>query len=120
MTLCNQGEIAPGLLWLARALQLAPDDAGDVAHAIRLNLAAWHPRIHPLGAMLPTPYSLTEDANVAQIAFSPDGATVAGACHRTKSALLWQTASGRLKGEPLVHPHDLTSIAFRPDGKVLT
>jgi WD40 repeat protein len=101
-------------------LRLAPDDAGDVAHAIRLNPAAWRPRIHTVRAMLPTPYRPTEDADVFRIAFSPDGATVAGACQRAKSVLLWHAASGELKGEPLIHPHDVLSIAFCPNGKVLT
>jgi WD40 repeat protein len=120
LTLCGQGEVAPGLLWLARALELAPEEAGTMAHALRLNLAAWRPRLHALQAVLPNPYPGVEDANVIQVAFSPDGRTIAGACHIGKIVLLWDIASGRLKGEPLRHPKEFFGMAFHPDGTLVT
>ena len=39
---CDAGETPIGLLWLARALQLAPGGASDLQHVIRLNLSSWH------------------------------------------------------------------------------
>jgi WD40 repeat protein len=41
---CENGDIPIGLLWLARALQLAPAGASDQERIIRLNLGAWHPK----------------------------------------------------------------------------
>jgi eukaryotic-like serine/threonine-protein kinase len=39
---CEAGETPIGLLWLARALQLAPAEPSDLQHVIRLNLSAWN------------------------------------------------------------------------------
>src|SRR5262249_61619106 len=50
---CNQGETALGLLWMARALEMAPPGAVDLDHAIRLNLAAWRPEVVALVARFP-------------------------------------------------------------------
>jgi WD40 repeat protein/tRNA A-37 threonylcarbamoyl transferase component Bud32 len=38
---CAGGEVPSGLLWLARALKLAPADAADLHRVVRLNLASW-------------------------------------------------------------------------------
>jgi WD40 repeat protein/tRNA A-37 threonylcarbamoyl transferase component Bud32 len=43
---CAGGEVPAGLLWLARALRLAPADAADLQRVVRLNLASW-PRQSP-------------------------------------------------------------------------
>jgi WD40 repeat protein len=54
------------------------------------------------------------------VAFSPDGATLASGSH-DKSVRLWDVASHRLIGSPLVgHTGDIVSMAFSPDGKTLT
>ena len=39
---CEKGETPTGILWLARALQLAPSEATDLQHVIRLNLSSWN------------------------------------------------------------------------------
>src|SRR5205823_2687507 len=39
ITLCERGERARGLLWLASGLEVAPADAVDLQHALRANLA---------------------------------------------------------------------------------
>ena len=47
--LCEQGDVAQGMLWLVRGLKsasIARDH--DLEHAFRLNLSAWWPRLHPL------------------------------------------------------------------------
>ena len=38
---CEMGDIPIGLLWLARALELAPVEASDQQRVIRLNLGSW-------------------------------------------------------------------------------
>src|SRR5207253_6822808 len=41
LTLGEQGEIGKGLLWMARALQLTPQDEADLRRVIRMNLALY-------------------------------------------------------------------------------
>src|SRR5262249_44324869 len=48
LSLCEQGQVAFGMLWLARSLELAPADAHDLRRAIRANLAGWRSRVSPL------------------------------------------------------------------------
>lgn len=60
---------------------------------------------------------LRHDGPVAAVAVSADGqlfATAAG-----KAARLWDAATHRPIGRPLVHATDVLSLAFRPDGKGL-
>ena len=38
ISLCEQGKVASGMLWLARALELAPPDESDMQRVIRANL----------------------------------------------------------------------------------
>jgi hypothetical protein len=40
---CAGGEAPAGLLWLERALQLAPADAANLQRVVRLNLRSWSP-----------------------------------------------------------------------------
>jgi hypothetical protein len=41
LELCQKGEVQDGMHWLARGLEIAPADADDLQHALRVNLAAW-------------------------------------------------------------------------------
>lgn len=50
-------------------------------------------------------------------AFSPDGRTVATG--QNESIILWETASGRKRGQFNGHRGVLSSVAFAPDGKTL-
>jgi WD40 repeat protein len=114
---CARGEVATGLLWLVRALELA-DRAGDaeLERLARINLAGWRRELIRPRALLPH-----EDGAVAA-AFSPDGKTLllAGA-GLNNTAQLWEVATGRPKGTPLVHlsmeHRDLR--AFSPDGRTI-
>jgi eukaryotic-like serine/threonine-protein kinase len=113
LLLCEQGEVGHGLLWLTRGLEtarLAEDK--DLEQAFRWNLGAWSREVHRLDRMLPHPES------VLAVAFSPDGALAATACKDGK-VRLWETVSGRLRGEPISHPEPVQALAFHPGGELL-
>src|SRR5207249_3110708 len=94
-SLCEQGAVATGLLWLSRSLEIADraDDDG-LRRAARANLAHWSGRLHTLRACLAHPDP------VAAVAVSPDGAMVATGCD---DALVrfWDAATGEMTGAPL-------------------
>jgi len=108
---CDKGEVGHGLLWLTRALELAPADAADLRHVIRVNLAAWRPRLQALRMILPHPRL------IEVVAYSPDGTRVVTGCYDGKGRL-WDADSGRLVAE-LPHKDYVNRALFTPDGKVI-
>ena len=92
-----------------------------------LSLAAW--RLHPssdaryamlTAAALPGIGILTGHTDqVASVAFSPDGKTLASGSS-DHAIRLWDGATGRPIGQPLTgHTRPVLSVAFRPDGRIL-
>src|SRR5207244_1529084 len=67
--LMEQRELPHALLWLARALELAPPRAADLQRVVRTNLAEVRGELITLRAVLPVA------DEVAAVAFSPDGKT---------------------------------------------
>ena len=106
----NEGNL--GLLWLGRALELAPPAAADLQFVIRSNLSPWLARA-------PTPRAIVShgDEVVTAAALSPDGRTAASGCYR--KALLWDAQTGRLRGSPLTHEGHVWWTGFSPDGRLL-
>jgi WD40 repeat protein/serine/threonine protein kinase len=109
LSLCDQGQVASGMLWLARALKLAPHDEPKVQRVIRANLTAWRRELHTLLAIYP------HKQGVEAVAFSPDDSLVLtgaidGAVH------LWdrRTGNGRLVGRHDAEVHD---AVFSRDGE---
>src|SRR5262245_12659241 len=109
LALCEQGEPGLGMLWLARGLELAPDDAQDLQWVLRANLAGWRRSVHALRLLL------RHEDRVLAVAVSPDGNTLlTGSADRT--ARLWDRATG--KGLlTLEHDDAVRAVAFSPDGK---
>src|SRR5207245_2990444 len=70
LALCEQGQAARGLLWLARSLEMAPAHAADLQRASRASLTGWSRQIHPLR------HVLSQKGQVIHAAFSPDGKTI--------------------------------------------
>src|SRR5439155_573803 len=67
-SLCEQGEVGHGLLWLARGLEVATQaEAADLQAAARINLAGWGRLLSPVRAVLP------HGDRVRAVAFSRDG-----------------------------------------------
>jgi WD40 repeat protein len=100
------------MAWLARALEATPEEAPELEQVIRVNLAAGHPFLCPVRALL------SHAESVTAAAFNPDGRTVVtvsadGRVH------VWDALTGSPLGEPLSHPGSVTAVGFRPDGKIL-
>ena len=109
---CDQGETALGLLWLARALEMAPPGATDLDHAIRLNLAAWRPEVVPLVGRF------SHRAPVRRVAFSPDGSLFVSA-GRDGDVQVRDATTLRLVVPPLRHGSWVNHLAFSADGRTL-
>ncbi len=111
--LCEQGDVAQGMLWLVRGLKSASiaRDHG-LEHAFRTNLSAWWPRLNPLRVRCEHP------GPIQSAVFSPDGLTIAiGGDDCTVQ--LSQAATGQTIGSPLLHPAKVGAIAYSPDGRTL-
>jgi WD40 repeat protein len=108
LTLCEQGDVAGGVLWLSHSLEIAPAQDADLQRDIRANLAGWGRQVHPLRGILP------HAGIVRGVAFSPDGKLVLTGSY-DKTARLWRTSTGKPVGT-WPHPDRVHAVAFSPDG----
>jgi len=107
LALCDQGQVASGMLWLARALKLAPRDEAVVG-VIRANLTAWRRELHTLQSIYPSPQG------ASTVAISPDGTLVlTGAIDGVVQLWDRRTGRGRVVGR---HHAEVHEAAFSPDG----
>jgi len=111
---CERGGIGDGMLWMAHALQILPDDASALQNLCRKNLAAWYPRLHRLRAVL------EHQGPVNDVACNPDGSRIlTGSSDRT--ARLWNASTGEPIGQPLQHEDSVRVVKFNVDGsQILT
>jgi WD40 repeat protein len=107
---CQEGDVRAGLLWIVRALQLAPTESPQLQWAGRTQLAAWGREIN--APLLPP---LKHSGSVVAAAFNNDGTIVATASEDL-NARLWNTATGTSIGRPVRFSNVVRSIAFSPDG----
>jgi WD40 repeat protein len=112
LTFCRQGEAGRGLLWLARALEIAPPDAAELRHAIRTNLGGWSSQVHRLVGV----FGHERQADDTLVALSPDGKRALTGSH-DRTAQLWDLDTGRPIGSPMRHMGALVSLAFSANGK---
>jgi WD40 repeat protein/predicted Ser/Thr protein kinase len=110
--LCNGGEFGEGALWLARALNLCPDDDRQARDDLRLYLGAWRSHINPLKAVLP------RTDNPDQVAVSPGGRFLATATYDSV-VQAWDAAKGSPVGSPGRYPARISSMTLDPEGKRL-
>lgn len=110
-SLCQQGEIARGLHWMARALESAPPSNLELNSTVRQNLAGWSAELQAPLAVLP------HGARVGTVAYSPDGSRLLTGSENT--AKLWRADTGELIGQPMRHDGGVRFVAFSPDGQRL-
>jgi tRNA A-37 threonylcarbamoyl transferase component Bud32 len=96
-TWCERGQVEHGLLWFARGLAVAPDDAADLQKALRSQVGGWLPQIHPLELVL------RHEEEVSSARFSPDGKMIVTCADNNKIVRLWDAATGKPIGEPFRH-----------------
>ena len=108
LALCDQGNVASGMLWLARALELAPPGDAAMQRVIRDNLSAWRRELHTLQAIYP------HKQGVETVTISPDGTWVlTGAIDGVVQ--LWDRQTGRAR-ELARHHAEVHEAVFSPDG----
>ncbi len=125
LSLIDHKDSARGMLWLVRALELDPEDASGIHHAVRVNLRQTAleelalPRLtlRPAG-LKPTQPGEASDEQVVQAVFSPDGKTLATA-HNSGRVRLWNLADGHEQVFTLERVRWISSLAFSPDGSQL-
>jgi len=112
LRLCEDGHVGHGMLWLARALELCPDDAPDMERVVRANLSAWRRELNALEMVFP------HEAPVIAVAFSPDGKWLATG-GEDFIAQVWDLRTGKPVGEPMRHRGDVHELEFSADGTLL-
>lgn len=108
LTQCEYGEVPLGLSGLEDAVAAIPAGGESLARAARFNRNAWsHYRCVRRCA-------IEQEAEVASVAFSPDGDLLA-TLDRAGVVRLWDPQNGRRLGV-IEHPGGAASMAFRPSG----
>jgi WD40 repeat protein/serine/threonine protein kinase len=112
LDLCEQGHVASGMLWLARALELTPPDEPAMQRVIRANLNAWRRELHSLTGIYP------REQGVVSGAFSPDGNWVLTGGY-DGVAQLWDRRTSSVAGDPLRHATEAHTAIFSSDGEYI-
>jgi WD40 repeat protein/tRNA A-37 threonylcarbamoyl transferase component Bud32 len=113
LTLCEQGDVGRGLLWLGRSLDIAHQaEAPELGRVIRANVSGWLGRLHPLRQRL------EHDGPVRALAFRPDGKRLATGGD-DQMVRFWDVPTGQPLGAPMPQPGPVLALAYRPDGQVV-
>jgi eukaryotic-like serine/threonine-protein kinase len=114
---CEQGEIGRGILWMARSLDLAPDDP-LLRRVIRTKIAHWRLALAPLRWMVGYDHTV----NFAH--FSPDGTRIATGVGIYYSSLahtarIVDASNGAHVSPELPHGGPVFNATFSLDGRTL-
>ena len=110
--LCKASNVGIGLLWMARALEIAPPTAMGYESAIRADIAGWMEECHLLRRAFVHPKRVT----VAS--FTTDDRFLITGCD-DGIVRSWDCNSGELHFEIAAHSQSLTDISFSPDGQIM-
>jgi WD40 repeat protein len=112
LVLCERGDVGPGLLWLARALEKVPPQADRLQQVIRTQLSWWSTQVNPLKGCYDNPVPITAAA------LSPDGQTawVAGT---DKTIRRWDWKENNLIEPPIALETRVRALLWTPDGKTV-
>ncbi|MCA9055856.1 MAG: serine/threonine protein kinase, partial [Planctomycetaceae bacterium] len=110
--ICLQGEVAHGLLWMARGLVQLPAGESGSAELIRRRIGAWEPLLARRRA------TVMHGDKITHVRFSPDGAWFAtgGQDGRVR---LWDTQTGVELCGPLMHEQPVSAVTIRSDGRLM-
>jgi WD40 repeat protein len=108
----ERGEFGPGLLWLVRALEVAPDDGVGLKDSLRRILGGWMSSVPVLTG------AFEHAAPVTAVAFSPDGKTAAVG-DASGTVRIVDVTTGRPVGKPMKHGKKINAIALSRDGTTL-
>ena len=108
LDMCEQGDVARGMLRLARSLELLPPGSPALERQIRINLAGWGDRLFPLRVQLTT-------RGKVRAAFSAGRTRVATASD-DRTARVWDAVTGRPVTPPLEHGDEVNLVVFNRDG----
>ncbi|MBL8796066.1 MAG: protein kinase, partial [Planctomycetia bacterium] len=111
-TLCKEGDVARGLLWMAHTLSLASDGDADLQRVVRANLASWSKQLRPLRAPLPHP------ALVQSVLCHPEGRSLLTVAD-DHTVRLWQLDAVAAPPLAFPHPDGVRAVAFSPDGALV-
>ncbi len=112
--LCKASNVGVGLLWMARALEIAPSSAIGFDSAIRADIAGWIGECHLLRQ------ALVHSKRVTVTSFTMDDRYLLTGCD-DGVVRAWDLDSGELHYEIAAHSQSITDISFSPDGqKMLT
>ena len=108
LAMCEQGDVARGMLHLGRSLELVPPDSPELERLIRTCLAGWADRLITLRAQLAT-------GGKVRAVLSRDGTRVATASD-DHTARVWDGATGRPLTPPLAHDDEVNGRRSAPTG----
>ncbi len=103
----------------SRACVFSPDGKHMATGGLPWENKVYYARLWDVASGTEVKRFATGDAPLLTLAFSPDGATLAGGCQGDGRPRLWDVATGR---ERLSFPgigRDVHSVVFAPDGKTL-
>jgi eukaryotic-like serine/threonine-protein kinase len=106
---CERGEVAEGLLWLARSLRAAPPHEEAFQQTVRTNIAAWGRAHHPLRVVQAMP------TGIGWALFSADGRVVLTAAWGA-ICWKWDPAVGTWHGSKLLDAVEVQAVALSEDG----
>lgn len=109
----EKGDVASGLLLLAKSLRQLPPEYVDLADTIRRNITSWSDEIPAIPL-----HSFDHSAIATCAVYHPDGERLAVGC-RDGTIVWWRFASGDVQATSMRLPEEVHCIAISPDGQRL-